>query len=251
MNFSKIVKSSFVGLFLGLLAINAQAQNKTVTGKVLDAKSHEWSFEALDVPNYIATETKFFHNLNLNVPRFKKVALLAPEGRGKSTVVNLMMKYQFPQSGSIKLNGESIYSLENKSFYNEICLVNNDSCFFPGTILENLVFGDNRDRMNELDEILVKLDLKKIIDSFPMNFETNMKMSGHPFSEVHRKILMLARALYQKPKTLIIDGLFDRFDKELALKIIHVLNSIECTMLITTSSSFIADKFDSIIDWRE
>ncbi|MDH4468098.1 MAG: ATP-binding cassette domain-containing protein [Bacteriovoracaceae bacterium] len=219
--------------------------------KVLDAKSHEWCFEKLDVTNYIDTEAKFFHNLSLNIPPFKKVALLAPEGRGKTTVVNLMMKYQFPQSGSIKLNGESIYSFENKKFYNEVCLVNNDSCFFPGTILENLVFGEKNDRMNELHEILVKLDLKKIIDSFPMNLETNMKMSGHPFSEVHRRILMLARALYQKPKTLIIDGLFDHFDSALSMKIIKVLNSIDCTMLITTSSSSIAEKFDSIIDWRE
>jgi len=221
--------------------------------ELLNAPFHNWEVKNLRLSDYLADKFPFYESINFKILAESKVAILAIEAGGKSTLVSMLMKYQIPSKGVISINDKNIYEYDNKEFHDQVAVVASDSYFFKGTIEENLKFDTSNSHLfePEFKNIFYQLGLSQIIDNFPLKMQTEMKMSGHPFSEIQKKLFALSRAIYFKPKTIIIDGLFESIDEHIANNIIQLIHSLPMTIIVTTSSESIAKKFSTIIDWRQ
>lgn len=181
----------------------------------------------------------------------QKYVLHSEEGKGKTSLLNLMMKYKILDSTHrITLNDHNLTNIESVSFYNHIQLLRDDVDLFDGTIFDNLTRGNSLISNEKINEIITLVGLRKTIEKFPEQIQTKINMSGAPLSETQAKILMVARALLSQPNTLLIDCLFDGMQDDIKEKLITVVLKSPITVLVTTNSKTVTQYFPNKIEWQ-
>ena len=144
-------------------------------------------------------------NFSLDVPAGRKVALVGSTGSGKTTVVNLLLKFYHPDSGEILLNDQKLSSLSCSSVRSQVAIVLQDTEFFEGTITENLRFA-NQDATDEQIERALQLSrCSDLIARLPRGRETVISASAQNISQGEKQLLSIARALIADPQILIMD----------------------------------------------
>lgn len=126
-------------------------------------------------------------------------------GSGKTTVVNLLLKFYHPDSGEILLNDQKLSSLSCSSVRSQVAIVLQDTEFFEGTITENLRFA-NQDATDEQIERALQLSrCSDLIARLPRGRETVISASAQNISQGEKQLLSIARALIADPQILIMD----------------------------------------------
>lgn len=145
------------------------------------------------------------HDFTLTVPTGKKVALVGATGSGKTTVVNLLMRFYDIDSGNIYINQQNIKDISRDSLRQNIAIVLQDTVLFTDTIKNNLKYG-NADADDEQLKTAVEMSrCKEMIDILPQGYETVLTGSGKNISQGQRQLLAIARAFVANPKILILD----------------------------------------------
>lgn len=144
-------------------------------------------------------------NINLTVSPGQKVAIVGPTGAGKTTLVNLLMRFYEIGEGSILIDGTDTRSMTREELRNVFGMVLQDTWLFEGTIRDNLAYG--RDGLTE-DEI-VTAARSACADSFirtlPKGYDMQLEHSAENISQGERQLLTIARAIASKPQILILD----------------------------------------------
>ena len=141
----------------------------------------------------------------LTVPSGKKVALVGSTGSGKTTVVNLLMRFYDIDSGEIKINHQNIEDLSRSSLRRDVAIVLQDTVLFSDTIRNNLKYANEAATQEQLDNAVRMSRCEEMLRLLPQGFDTILAAAGANISQGQRQLLAIARAFVADPKILILD----------------------------------------------
>ena len=145
------------------------------------------------------------HDFTLTVPSGKKVALVGATGSGKTTVVNLLMRFYDIDSGDIFLNRQNIRDISRDDLRKNVAIVLQDTVLFSDTVLNNLKYGNADAGFDEIEEAVRMSRCKEMIEMLPQGYDTILTGSGDNISQGQRQLLAIARAFVADPEILILD----------------------------------------------
>lgn len=183
-------------------------------------------------------------NFSLTVPSGKKVALVGATGSGKTTVVNLLMRFYDIDSGEIRINGQNIENISRDNIRQNIAIVLQDTVLFSDTITNNLKYAKADAGIKEIQEAAAMSCCREMIEALPQGFETVLTGSGENISQGQRQLLAIARAFIADPKILILDEATSNVDTRTEKAIQNAMHSI----MQNRTSIVIAHRLSTIRD---
>ena len=145
------------------------------------------------------------NNLNLEVEKNKTVAIVGSTGAGKTTIVNLLMRFYDIDRGSIKINDTDIRDVSRKNLRSLFGMVLQDSWLFRGTIYENILYGREDATREEVIDAAKQAYCHSFIEKLPKGYDTVLNEEASNISQGQRQLLTIARALLSDPEILILD----------------------------------------------
>ena len=144
-------------------------------------------------------------DFSLEIKPGEKIALVGATGSGKTTIVNLLMRFYDIDSGSIKIGGVDIRDIEKGSLRSQIAIVLQDTVLFKDTVENNIKYGKLNATEEELANAAKMSNSSKFINRLPEQYQTMLTESGGNLSGGQRQLLSIARAVLADPKILILD----------------------------------------------
>ena len=183
---------------------------------VLDETSEDMAGEALaeggdatvyfeDVSFSYVPGHPVIRDFSLTVPSGKKVALVGSTGSGKTTVVNLLMRFYDIDSGGIRIDGQNIAQVSRSSLRQNVAIVLQDTVLFSDTIRNNLLYANEAAGQAQLDNAVRMSRCEEMLKMLPDGYETMLTGAGANLSQGQRQLLAIARAFVADPKILILD----------------------------------------------
>jgi ATP-binding cassette, subfamily B, bacterial len=232
--FTFVLYTTFIGGAMGGLGDMYAQINKTIGAserlvEIMNETSEINLDEAepaqTDVAGHIAYEQVEFSypsrpdvqvlkGISFRVEAGEKIALVGYSGAGKSTIVQLLMRFYNPQSGHIRIDGLDLTDYSIGSLRGMIAVVPQEVMLFGGTILENIAYGRPDATENEIREAARKANALQFIESFPDKFQTVVGERGVKLSGGQRQRVAIARAILKDPKILILDEATSSLDAE-------------------------------------
>lgn len=156
--------------------------------------------------NFAYTPDKpLISDMNLTVNPGELVAIVGPTGGGKTTLVNLLMRFYEIDSGSITIGGTDIRDVSRENLRKIFGMVLQDTWLFKGTVKENLSYGKDTVTDDEIISATKAARVHNVISSLPDGYDTILDEDGTNLSQGQRQLLTIARALITDPKILILD----------------------------------------------
>lgn len=148
-------------------------------------------------------------DINLEIKENQTVAFVGHTGSGKSTIMNLVVKFYEPNKGVLKIGGKDISEYSRKYLRENIAIVLQDSFLFEGTLLENITTSGDKQLAKEA---LIQVGGEFILENHSL--ESKVEVGGSNFSTGEKQLICLARALAKNPKILILDESTANIDSE-------------------------------------
>ncbi len=171
-------------------------------------------------------ETPVIRNFTLTVPNGRKVALVGATGSGKTTIVNLLMRFYDIESGEIRINGQDIRDVSRESLRRNIAIVLQDTVLFSDTVRNNLKYGNDSATEEQLTAAVEMSQCRDMIGLLPQGYDTVLTGSGANISQGQRQLLAIARAFVADPKILILDEATSNVDTRTEKAIQDAMHSI-------------------------
>jgi ATP-binding cassette, subfamily B, bacterial len=159
-------------------------------------------------------DMEVLRNINLEVKTGEKIGLVGYSGAGKSTIVQLLMRYYKLTRGQILVDGKNINDYNLTELRKNIAIVPQEVMLFGGTIYENIAYGNPQASENEVIEAARKANAFDFIDSFPEKFQTIVGERGVKLSGGQRQRVAIARAILKDPAILVLDEATSALDSE-------------------------------------
>ena len=148
---------------------------------------------------------KILHDFQLEAKAGQQIAIVGPTGAGKTTVINLLMRFYDIDLGMITLDGENIYELKRDDLRGAFSMVLQDTWLFHGTIWENLTYGRSDLTKQEVENAAKAAGIHSYIMSLKDGYDTVLSDNGVHISKGQRQLLTIARAMLTEAKMLILD----------------------------------------------
>ena len=165
------------------------------------------------------------HDLNLHAKPGSLVAIVGPTGAGKTTMVNLLMRFFEINSGSISIDGTPISQLSRETVHNMFSMVLQDTWLFEGTVRENLVYNMEGISDESLERVCKACGLDKFVHTLPEGFDTVLSESV-AISAGQKQLLTIARAMLQNAPMLILDEATSSVDTRTELLIQRAMDKL-------------------------
>lgn len=182
------------------------------------------SFKHVDF-QYVA-DKPLIRDFNLEVSPGEMVAIVGPTGAGKSTIINLLMRFYDVTAGSISVDGHDIRNLSRQDYRKQFGMVLQDAWLFEGTIKENLRFGNLEATDEEIVEAAKAANVDHFIRTLPGGYNMEMNQESSNISLGQKQLLTIARALLADPKILILDEATSSVDTRLELLIQKAMKTL-------------------------
>lgn len=143
--------------------------------------------------------------VNLHAKPGEMIALVGPTGAGKSTIINLIMRFYDVTGGAVKVDGIDVRSVTQASLRHQIGIVLQDNILFSGTVAENIAFGRPQATQAEIEAAAQIANMHQFITSMPQGYATMLGDRGASLSQGQRQLISIARAVLVNPKILILD----------------------------------------------
>ena len=182
------------------------------------------SFKHVDF-QYVA-DKPLIRDFNLEVKPGEMVAIVGPTGAGKSTIINLLMRFYDVTAGSISVDGHDIRNLSRQDYRKQFGMVLQDAWLFEGTIKENLRFGNLEATDEEIVEAAKAANVDHFIRTLPGGYNMEMNQESSNISLGQKQLLTIARALLADPKILILDEATSSVDTRLELLIQKAMKTL-------------------------
>lgn len=183
-------------------------------------------------------------NFTLTVPSGKKVALVGATGSGKTTVVNLLMRFYDIDSGGIYINHQKVNEISRDSLRKNAAIVLQDTILFSDTIRNNLKYGNENASGEQLDMAAKMSGCQDMIRRLPQGYDTVLTGAGENISQGQRQLLAIARAFVADPKILILDEATSNVDTRTEKAIQDAMQSV----MKNRTSIIIAHRLSTIRD---
>jgi ATP-binding cassette, subfamily B, multidrug efflux pump len=143
--------------------------------------------------------------VNLLAQPGQMIALVGPTGAGKSTIINLILRFYDATSGSVRVDGIDVRQVTQASLRRQIGIVLQDNLLFSGTVAENIAFGKPQASQAEIEAAAQLANVHEFITTLPQGYSTLLGERGAPLSQGQRQLVSIARAVLIDPRILILD----------------------------------------------
>lgn len=185
--------------------------------KLIESQSPVITFENVDF-SYVEGK-QVLYDFNLDVPAGHKVALVGATGSGKTTVVNLLMRFYNIDSGAIKIDGVNIRDIDIANLRKNTAIVLQDTVLFADTIENNLKYSNEAADNEQMVEAARMSNCDSMIRRMPEKYKSMLTAQGQNISQGQRQLLSIARAFLAHPKILILDEATSSVDTRTEKKI--------------------------------
>lgn len=168
--------------------------------------------------SYVA-DKKLVEDFNLSVKPGQRIAIVGPTGCGKTTMINLLMRFYDVNSGSIKIDGKDIRSISRKSLRSNIGMVLQETWLKTGTVFENISMGKPDATMEEVIEAAKASHAHGFIRRLPNGYDTVIGENSGTLSQGQKQLLCIARVMLCLPPMLILDEATSSIDTRTEIKI--------------------------------
>lgn len=225
-----------------------------ITGVFSDLQSAYASavrvFNVLDVPNEISDENnlqlekingkvefkdvcfsyspnlKLIENLNIKVEKGQKIAIVGPTGCGKSTIINLLMRFYDVDSGEILVSNHDVKTVTRASLRSQFGMVLQETWLFSGTIKDNIAYGCPNAKMRDIIRVSKQAGAHNFIQTLENGYETVLTENGGMLSQGQKQLICIARLMLTNPKMLILDEATSNIDTRTELQIQEAFKKI-------------------------
>lgn len=208
-------------------------------------EDYEYEIEFDDVSfKYTDSEQYILQNIDFKVKKGEKVAIIGSTGSGKSTILNLLLRFYDATEGVVKIQGVDIKQYKLKFLYEKIAAVLQKSFLFKGDIKSNISFGDENTDTKMVEEAADTSQSMEFIDKFEDKFDHEIAQLGKNVSGGQKQRLSIARAIYRKPDIFLFDDSFSALDFKTDSELRHQLkeNNPDSTTIV------VAQRVGSIMD---
>ena len=164
-------------------------------------------------------ERPILKHLTFEAKPGQTIALVGPTGAGKTTVVNLLMRFYDIDGGRILIDGKDIQNIERQKLRTSLGMVLQDVYLFAGTVRENIVYGNLDATDEEIRSAARMANCEDFIDRLPNGFDTELSEAGANISQGQRQLLSIARAILANPSVLILDEATSSVDTRTEMRI--------------------------------
>lgn len=185
--------------------------------EILEPLTGQVSFKQVDF-QYVENKP-LIRDFNLEVQPGEMVAIVGPTGAGKTTLINLLMRFYDVTAGAILVDGQDIRQLSRQDYRRQFGMVLQDAWLYEGTIKENLRFGNLDASDEEIIEAAKAANVDHFIRTLPGGYNMEMNQESSNISLGQKQLLTIARALLANPKILILDEATSSVDTRLELLI--------------------------------
>ena len=163
--------------------------------------------------------TEIIHGLSLEAGSGKMIAIVGPTGAGKTTIINMLMRFYDPDSGVISVDGKDILHVTRDSLRKQFSMVLQDTWLFEGTILENVAYGRDDATEEEVINACKAVEIHDFIMSLKDGYNTVLTDDGVNISKGQKQLLTIARAMLSDSRMLILDEATSNVDSNTEQKI--------------------------------
>jgi len=188
-------------------------------------------------------EKQILHDLNIKIKGGQKIAIVGSTGAGKTTLVNLLMRFYEVDSGDITIDGVSIKDIKRENVRNLFGMVLQDTWLFEGTIKENIAYGKSKVTDEEIVEVCKSAGIHHLIMSQPKGYDMVLTEESN-FSAGERQLLTIARAMLHNAPMLILDEATSSVDTRTEVLIQKAMDKL----LKDRTSFIIAHRLSTIIN---
>ena len=185
----------------------------------MELKEVEGNIEISNVDFSYKKEQKLIEDLNLSVKKGQRVAIVGPTGCGKTTFINLLMRFYDVDEGEIFVDGKAMKSVTRHSLRKNYGMVLQETWLKEGTIFENLVMGKPDATMEEVVEAAKASHAHSFIKRLPQGYDTYIHEDGGNLSQGQKQLLCIARIMLSLPPMLILDEATSSIDTRTEIKI--------------------------------
>ena len=191
------------------------------------------------------TEDKpLIRDFNLSVKSGQRIAIVGPTGCGKTTLINLLMRFYDVKSGEILLDGENINNISRRTLRNSFGMVLQDTWLSSGTIKENIAFGNPDATDEEIIKAAKAAHAHSFIRRLPNGYDTIISENGGSLSQGQKQLLCIARVILCLPEMLILDEATSSIDTRTEMRIQKAFS----TMMEGRTSFIVAHRLSTILE---
>lgn len=183
-------------------------------------------------------------NININIKAGSKIAVVGPTGAGKTTLINLLMRFYELQGGKISIDGIDITDMSRKELHSILGMVLQDTWLFNGTVAENIAYGRNDATIDEIKQAAKAARIDHFIRTLPQGYQTVLDDELSGISVGQKQLLTIARVILTDPSILILDEATSSVDTRTEIEIQKAMN----TLMKNRTSFIIAHRLSTIRD---
>ncbi len=169
---------------------------------------------------------KVLQKIDFSIQPGKKLAIIGESGEGKSTIANLLLRYYEPNVGTVKVDGQNILEITQKSLHENIAVVLQDATLFSGTIRENIAYGKADASDQEVDKAAMAANAKNFIEKLPNGYNTEIGEKGIKLSGGQKQRISIARAIIKDAPILILDEATSSLDSKAEQEVQKALDQL-------------------------
>jgi ATP-binding cassette subfamily B protein len=194
-----------------------------------DAPPVRGRVEFCDITFSYDPETPLIEGLSLLAEPGQTIAIVGPTGAGKTTLVNLIMRFYELNDGSITLDGRDIVSMPRAELRSKIGMVLQDTWLFGGTIRDNIAYGNPSATEAEILEAARATYVDRFVHSLPDGYDTVINEEGDNISAGQKQLITIARAFLADPAILILDEATSSVDTRTEVQIQEAMNALRAS----------------------
>ena len=202
-------------------------------GPLIEFKNVDFNYEK---------DKQILKNINFQLMPKKKLALVGESGQGKSTIINLLLRYYEPQQGEIYINGQNISHVTQKSLRDQIAVVFQESLLFSGTIMENIRYGKPTASEDDIISAAKAANAHNFITELPDKYHSIIGERGIKLSGGQKQRIAIARAMLKNAQIIILDEATSSLDSKSEIQVQEGLDRL----LHNRTSVIIAHRLSTI-----
>ncbi|MBS4979778.1 MAG: ABC transporter ATP-binding protein [Lachnospiraceae bacterium] len=212
-NLSTQIQSAFAALERICEMLEAEEEVKEADpAKSVDHVTGQVTFEHVQ---FGYGQENIIRDLNIEVKKGQMVAIVGPTGAGKTTIINLLMRFYDVRSGAIKIDGVDIRDMKREDLRSLFGMVLQDTWLFTGSIYDNIRYGRQEARKDEVIDAAKMANVHHFIRTLPEGYQTMINEEGSNISQGEKQLLTIARAILKNPQILILDEATSSVDTRL------------------------------------
>jgi ATP-binding cassette subfamily B protein len=204
--------------------LEEEIEIETKTKEMKKDFSHNIKFSNLNFS--YNNKTDVIKNFSVNIQKGSKIAIVGPTGAGKTTIVNLLMRFYDINSGSILIDNENILDFDRKDLRDLFGMVLQDAWVYNGSIRENILFGNKNATEKQFNEACQLSLVDVFIKTLPNGYDFILNEDTNNISTGQKQLITIARAILKNPKILILDEATSSVDTRSEILISKAMNNL-------------------------